>query len=241
MKKTRTQLRGICPVCGGLFATKDGRLVSHGYTLKFGFQSGACHGVTAPHLGHKDCPDWIKSYQSSLKEFEAETRAAMNASGVEPKRKRQLQRSLSGITYMQKLLEERLEKWQEVALIEVDLEVEEAEQRKEREANAQKVKAEREAKALEKEAKRKEREAKTAAKWEKICSQNTHQVELDGEIILEWQASYQSRTELERDHSKRINDHFDSVSMEIQERINASWRLIHRIRSIESGKQLHKY
>jgi len=126
MKKTRTQLRGICPVCGGLFATKDGRLVSHGYTLKFGFQSGACHGVTAPHYGHKDCPDWIKSYQSHLKEFEAETRQQIE-SGVESKVKRKLQRSLSGITYMQELLEERLEKWQEVALIEVDLEVEEAE------------------------------------------------------------------------------------------------------------------
>lgn len=49
---TRTQLRAICPCCFRQQAVDDAnRMVSHGYTLDYGYQNGICYGFRKPHFG----------------------------------------------------------------------------------------------------------------------------------------------------------------------------------------------
>lgn len=142
---------------------------------------------------------------------------------------------------MTELLAQRIMKWKPMPLMEIDVIAEDMELRHQREAAAEQKKAARAKQDEAKAAARAEREAKAAAKWAGICANNTHQIELDGELILEWQSSYNSRTELERDYSKRSGEYLASVFDDLQDRINASWRLVRRVRSLDTGKQLHKF
>ena len=48
---TRTQLRAVCPICFRDHAVDGGRMVSHGYTIDYGFQNGICYGHNKPHFG----------------------------------------------------------------------------------------------------------------------------------------------------------------------------------------------
>lgn len=51
---TRIQLRAICPVCFREHAVDGGKMVSHGYTLEYGFQNGICTGYRKPHFGTEE-------------------------------------------------------------------------------------------------------------------------------------------------------------------------------------------
>ena len=223
MNNKRIQQRGICPVCGGEYATKNGYMVAHGYTLKLGPQTNHCAGVDAPHFGSEEARQWIACYIVSL--------GTMRNVADKPRPFEQ------AIKYMHT----RLEQWKLAELREVDVDIEEAEQRKAREAAAEAKKLEKAAKEKKRIDAKAEREAKTAAKWAKLCSVNNHQIELDGEVIVEWQSTYNSRTELERDHYKRAGEYLAKAFDDVQDRIDASWRLIRRIRELESNKQLHKF
>lgn len=48
---TRTQLRAICPICFRQHAVDGQNMVSHGFTLRYGFQQGICSGYRRPHFG----------------------------------------------------------------------------------------------------------------------------------------------------------------------------------------------
>ncbi|UVD36582.1 hypothetical protein RCXUPER_164 [Rhodobacter phage RcXuper] len=48
---TRTQLRAICPICFRQHAVDGQNMVSHGFTLQYGFQNGICSGYRRPHFG----------------------------------------------------------------------------------------------------------------------------------------------------------------------------------------------
>ena len=48
---TRIQLRAVCPCCFRDHSVDGGRMVSHGYTLDYGYQNGICYGYKMPHFG----------------------------------------------------------------------------------------------------------------------------------------------------------------------------------------------
>jgi hypothetical protein len=48
---TRIQLRAICPCCFREQAVNVNLMVSHGYTLDYGFQNGICSGYRKHHFG----------------------------------------------------------------------------------------------------------------------------------------------------------------------------------------------
>lgn len=263
MMKTRTQRRGTCIYCGKQHAlSADSKMVAHGYTIEWHQQLGNCSGVGRVHLGHKDAPKEIQDIIASLKARVAtlpeeieEAKAIYdkcNKAGQGAYTYRELnklKRRLNGLISMQKQLpgviesrEKQLDNWKEKAPLLVDLDVEEAEQRKERQAAAQVKKEEKVAKELEKQLKAAEREAKSKAKWDGICSENLHQLELEGEVIAEWTSSYSDRDSLERDHYKRTSDFLASKYDDPMDRFWNAERVIHRVR--EPGgknKQLHKF
>lgn len=242
MTKTRIQLRGICPVCGGEFATRYDRMVEHGYTIQHGFQSGSCHGVRKFHLGHKDCPEWMKGYQAFLTNQHNETSERIANGSIDAKEARQLKRYLSSVAYMQERMSERLSKWQEKPLREVDLEIEEAEQRKERERLAEQRKNEREAIEAQKEGERIAREEKAAQnaakKLAEIRATGFVRIWFDGEVIREWtqENGFETEREFYNTCNELRNEHFKSLETgEHLDSFNVS-RYLYEMRSKPNGK-----
>jgi hypothetical protein len=86
--ETRTQLRGICPVCFAQQALRGGRrLVNHGYRRPQHWHSnvGECNGTDAPHFGTPDGRDYTKALAGRLlvQADEQERRADAVVAGTE--------------------------------------------------------------------------------------------------------------------------------------------------------------
>ena len=257
MTTTRTQLRGICPVCLSQHATKNGLMVSHGFTVGFGFQNNSCDGTEAPHLGSKDAPSFILSYgeklfenllkrQEYLTKLQAELETLTDL-GSRNKKSRFIQQTMKDVKMQDRLLtelKERHNNWKESDLVEVDLDVEDAEMKKAADLKRDEKRIQREAKAKEKEEKRIQREEKAKAKWDAILAENTHIVEIEGEVIAEWVQSYKTKRELELDHYDKVRKHFNDNNVEnhVQLGIIHGGLIAHRVRVIgKKGKQLHKF
>lgn len=226
----KTQVRGICTYCFGEFATKNGRMVSHGYSLNpFIGKLGECHGYRKPHYGS---PAAKAEIADTIKKLE-------NAKKEDPKQARKLAIIIDSLKL-------KLDEWKPRQLKIVDIDEEEKERRAE-------LKRTKEARARQKELAEKERQAKADArkkasekKWATICEQAIHQVELDGEIIAQWEQAYSNRSELERDHGDRAYTALkarypDTDGQFNQDRIYAGWRLINRVRTLDNKKQLCKF
>lgn len=78
---TRIQLRAICPCCFREQAVDGVRMVSHGYTLDYGFQNGICHGHHKPHFGTPEGRDYT-AQQATFTRAHADL-VARNADAVE--------------------------------------------------------------------------------------------------------------------------------------------------------------
>lgn len=258
MTKQRTQQRGICIMCGKEHALQDEKMVAHGYTIDHHQQHGNCSGVGLVHYGHTDAPQEImtalKRLERQLAELPSQITAkrnqlsTMKTSGCRRDELTAIKKELAGLQaatyqlprYIDWLKDLRIN-WEESPAKLVDLDIEEAEERKARQEAATAKKAEREEKAKQKAEKAAERKAKAAAKWNNLCKEQLHQVELDGEILIQWVASYSSRKELENDHYERCSEHLRNLD-DIQDRLYAASRAIHRIRENEGKhKQLHKW
>ncbi len=266
MTSTRTQERGICIYCGKEHAVQDDRMVAHGYTVEFHQQNGNCSGVGRVHYGHVEAPAEIergiaamrqsaKDLQLSvaIKEREIEQLRALpigqqdhqHTSILRSERFQLsvLKKSLASMPFQIEHMEKLLANWKEKPTRLVDLEVEEAEQRKARQSAAEAKKVEKAIKDQEKAQKAAEREAKAAAKWEKILSENIHQVEYNGEVLVEWVASYASRDEMEKDSSARCVKWFEDKGItDPTDRISMAWGFVYRVReNTPKKKQIHKW
>lgn len=261
MTKTRTQQRGICIYCGKEHAlAANETMVAHGYTLAYGGQHGNCTGVSRVHLGNVGAPSEIERAIIHLESFlsdlpnqiqacENELKSILNQEGNSStaRNQRQTLRDLkAGLIAIPQAIE-RLKSlkanWKEKAPRLVDLDVEEAEQRKAREAEAAQKKADKHEKAKAKAAAAEAREAKTAAKWALILAENLHQIEENGVVLVEWVAAYETRNAMERDHGERLSQWCDENGVnDTQDRIDMAWTVTMRVRN-NSGKnkQLHKW
>ncbi|EKO3439461.1 hypothetical protein NTE19_003353 [Vibrio fluvialis] len=261
MTKTRTQQRGVCCYCGKEHAlAANETMVAHGYTIEWNQQFGNCSGVGCVHLGHENAPEElksiIKSFEAQLErlpsmiEKKAQEIARYVDGGMPPKDVRIERRKIAQWERGLKIIPEEIERvkkqlanWSPKAPRLVDLDVEEAEQRKVREAEAAQKKADKHEQAKAKAAAAAEREAKAAAKWALILSENLHQIEENGAVLVEWVASYESRKAMERDHAERLSQWCDENGVnDTQDRIDMAWTVTMRVRE-NSGKnkQLHKW
>ncbi len=266
MTKTRTQERGICIYCGKQHAVQGGLMVAHGYTIDYHQQNGNCLGVGCVHYGHADAPaeiqrgiETMKQRRKHLplviadKERVIEQLKALpigqqdsQHTAILRSERHQLsalKKSLASMPFQIEHMEKLLAKWKEKPTRLVDLEVEEAEQRKARQIAAEAKKVEKAAKDEEKARKAAEREAKAAAKWEKILGENLHQLELNGDVYLEWVASYESRKAMENDHGQRFTAWFEENDTgDRDKRLDLIWNTMHRVRENSAkNKQLHKW
>lgn len=95
---------------------------------------------------------------------------------------------------------EKLTNWAKAEPIAVDLDVEEAEQRKARQAEAEQKKADKQAEKLAKEAKKAEREAKALLKEKaflnQLAQENYYYLYCDGELVSHWVATATSENEV---------------------------------------------
>ncbi len=66
---------GTCSVCGRNVKMKDNKIVDHGYTVKYGFQSGNCSGVGYDPI--EISPKGAVAYIKSLENFKATQEATL--------------------------------------------------------------------------------------------------------------------------------------------------------------------
>lgn len=85
-----TQLRAICPACFAQQATKNGRMVQHGYTRPQGWHQnvGTCFGVNKPHFGTEAGRDVVKGIADGLRrnatELDARQARLLSGDSTEP-------------------------------------------------------------------------------------------------------------------------------------------------------------
>ncbi|MCY9864933.1 hypothetical protein OTK49_20675 [Vibrio coralliirubri] len=242
MSQTRIQIRGVCSICGNLQALKGTALVPHGYDLHWGFQNQACAGTNEVHFGHKNAPKFIQKQIDFLKKEEQELPERIKNT-EDRKHKREQETILRRIPSIVAMLEQKIENWKEVDPIEVNIEIEEQELKAKRKAAAVKKAAEAATKKAEKEAKKAEREAKAEKKWKAILAKNYHCIELDNNMIVEWTAEYENRSQLENSHYDKTREYLDEKGItDHYERMSLVYRITHRVRSeTATGKQLHKF
>lgn len=240
--KTRTQLRGICPVCLKQHATKGGNMVSHGYTVGFGFQNNVCDGADAPHLGHKDAPAFIANYMGSIERSIEETAKKLEDSSLTLRMKGRLNNQVEMLKRFKEILAERKANWKEADLVVVDLDVEAQEEKSLKELRKKEREDARAAKKAENEKKRIEREAKSKEKWDGILAENRHIIEHKGDVIADWVGSYGSRKEMEDAHYETVRNHLDDIGADNMGRMHFVNNVIHRVKvNGNKGKQLHKF
>lgn len=66
---------GTCSCCGQNVKLDGGKIVMHGYTIRYGYQSGRCAGVGHPPI--EVSPDGAKAYLSGLRSYETRQKAAL--------------------------------------------------------------------------------------------------------------------------------------------------------------------
>jgi len=252
---TRIQLRGICPICLKEHATKNGKMVSHGYIIHWHTQEASCYGSHAPHLGHKDAIPFIEKAINNLEDektlfIPARIRELeKQLSKVEDHRTamkrglksniRELESKLKAIPETIEAFKKRIEDWKPAELRKVDVDIEEAEARKQRESDAS-AKKEAKAKAqAEKDARKAERERKAAEKEALLLSNQWRQVFFDGEMVLEYQASYSNSHELHRDFGDKARE-FAATSDKHKELESVRLKTISRTGQGKAGRQLEK-
>lgn len=242
-KSTRIQLRGICSVCGKQQATKHGDIVPHGYTIQYGFQSHECQGSHAVHYGHKDAPKFLREHAELVRKEATRLEERTEKEDLKPRELRKLNAQAQMMKNYADAMQERADNWKEQSLIEVDLEVEEASEKARKAAERKAAQEAKQAKDAEKEAKRLQREAKAKQKWDGILSENKHQVEVKGEVVKEWVASYENRNALENAHYDKLKEHLDELGVsDPMDRMGYAYHTTYRVRETAGkGKMLHKF
>jgi hypothetical protein len=271
MKNTRIQVRGECCICGKDHAVKGALLVNHGYTVRWGSINNVCSGANNVHYGHKKAPVYLASYIESLEDYLAnrlpEYLASAKARFLQAKSEHDAHEGYSGnlskrLSVAQReylefkadfevnlpaaiaMFSARKDNWVERDTYEVDLDVEEAEVRKAREAEAKAKKA---AKLAEKEVKDKakaEREAaafaKFEAKWEALSANNYYRLFYCGEVVESWQQTllvndYEIYQQL---HLRRAKHWLELNGTDIDQWGNSSYMLEIRTETDGGGKRL---
>jgi hypothetical protein len=211
--KTRIQVRGICPICTKQHAVSNNTyMVPHGYTISWGSFNGSCFGVNAPHLGDINAPAFIKTVilklenhlanlpgliQEAKEHLEGNTEKFSNTRKRRPmlRKIRELEHQLNHeIPHSITELKERIENWTEISTVEVDVDVEEAEQRKVREAANQIKKLEKETKQKEKDERKAAAAVKAQAKMDLLLSNQWRVIEVEGEVVAQWQERFENET-----------------------------------------------
>jgi hypothetical protein len=264
--KTRIQVRGICPICTKQHAVSNNTyMVPHGYTISWGSFNGSCFGVNAPHLGDINAPAFIKTailklenHLTNLPGFIQEAKERLEEfpekfSNTRKRRPilheiRELEHQLKHeIPHSITELSERIENWTEMSTVEVDVELEEAEQRKVREAANQIKKLEKETKQKEKDERKAAAAVKAQAKMDLLLSNQWRVIELDGEVIAQWQESFENETRI----MKRFREVLEPFLVElclagklsIEDIYYGNYKLNMRSRTEKDGKgkQLQKF
>jgi hypothetical protein len=271
MTNTRIQVRGECCICGKDHAVKGARLVNHGYTVRWGSINNVCSGASHVHYGHKDAPAFLASYIETLGVYLAkdlpEHLAKAKAGYLQAKSEHDANigysSSLSKVLSVAQreylelkadfevhvpaaiaMFSARKNNWVERDTYEVDLDVEETEARKAREAEASAKKA---AKLAEKEVKAKakaEREAaadlKARAEWDALSANNYYRLFYCGEVVESWQQTllvndYEIYQQL---HLRRAKHWLELHKSVIDQWGNSSYMLEVRTETDGGGKRL---
>ncbi len=207
VSRTRIQKRATCIFCGNDHAVRYGYLmVAHGYTLAWGGQHGNCAGFNQPHLGDKAAPqilkDIIESLKERLKALPAMIEETKKLLAAVPKTDynqrnnvaRQIREYKGELSHTPDAIEETkltLKNWKETPAYEIDLDVEEKEQREARQKAAQEKKDEKAKLKAEKEARIAAREAKAKANYVDPDQMFWRRFEINGEVVANYQDSYE--------------------------------------------------
>lgn len=267
MTDTRIQHRGTCAICGNDQAVKDDRMSNHGYTVEWNHFNDACYGSKEVHYGHKNAPAAIQKAIDSLKTFLVEKmpsildqakedlkdmRADKEASNFDLHRAKSRINSLTfqiekGIPAELHRLAERKASWKLADTYIVDVEKVAADERARKQAERD-AKLAAKAKAEEEKAERiKEREARALKKVQTLLANQWRQVEVNGEVVLEWQSSYAREGDYWRDMGDKLVEYFieQTVSgkLSVDDYYDKPYKIFFRSRTGEGkkGKQIDRF
>lgn len=124
--KKRVQLRGVCAFCGCTHATKKGRMVSHGYVKKVdGYSSPRsmteCYGVDLPHYGSPEIKTFLEKQIKVLK-LSLDFMPTRDPDVPDEVRSHE-QRRIAWIKQSIEFLTERLEQWEPMELVSIDVDI----------------------------------------------------------------------------------------------------------------------
>ncbi len=267
--KTRIQLRGTCAICTKQHAATDGKnMALHGYTVDWGMFNNSCYGARSPHLGHKDAPEFIASVVKKIEQHMIVLPKLIKEESVLLSEARELprnirnrklvtihERKVNSMIYQLEtempntieLLNERIKNWVESPLIEVDLDIEEAEERKAREAAAAIKKEEKAIADAEKAERIAARDKKAADKMALLLSNQWRVIELEGEVVAQWQESFENEYAIMDGFRKKLKPMIAERClkglMTIEDAYYGNYKLVLRSRTEKDGKgkQLERF
>ena len=225
----RTQKRGICPYCLKYIAvTESGNLADHGYRNINGYKAtNSCFGFTRHHLGHISAIEEMKNAIATFYDFMLNSKDAksINDCAIEIDRLKAL-----------------IVNFKEAQPISIDLDAIEKADREAKALAALEAKTARESKSVENLARSTERAEKARLKWLTILATNTHEIIKDKVVLISWIADYENRNDLEHDHYKRVADYMTKNGIsDFYDRVGFSEPIVHKVKSSDTGKQLHKF
>lgn len=267
MTDTRIQHRGNCAICGNDQAVKDGRMSNHGYTVEWNHFNDACYGSKEVHYGHKDAPAVIQKAIDNLNTFLVERMPSLLAQAKKDLKDLRadkevlsfdLHRAKSRITSLIFQIEkgipaelsrlaERKESWKPNDTYILDVEKIAAEERARKQAERDAKVAAKEKAENEKAARIKEREARALAKVQILLANQWRQVEVNGEIVLEWQSSYAREGDYWRDMGNKLVEYFIeqtiSGKLSVEDYYDKPYKIFFRSRTGEGkkGKQIDRF
>lgn len=237
----KIQELGICPVCTREQVVKNGKLVAHGYTIGYGFQNGSCFGSGKPHYGMKEAVEVLNQYIENIKVAINDIHERMPAAS--PHVLATLEQQLRIAPQLIDFVVERIASHEIKPTRTVNVEEQKRIDLAIREAKAQKAKTDKELAIDARAKKTEERKRKHLEKWSKILSENVHQVEVDGEVVVEWVSSYENESAVYFDSANRLREHLKSTGITDSDEISEiMFRRIGRVReNTPKRKQLLKY
>ncbi|WP_239449621.1 hypothetical protein [Pseudoalteromonas sp. MM17-2] len=230
--KSRIQNQSECTICGNTQAVKGHNMVAHGYTIRWGGQTGNCYGAFKPHYGHKNAPALLekaivdvqnelemaqgdlpyKEQEHAKLVAESEHRLAISESA---KALNHAKANIASLAATVEALSERLENWKEYEPRTVDVEALEAEERQKRHEEAQERKAEKAKAQAEKDAKAAARLTKAAEKHSKrlaeLAQENHYRLWYLGEVVSEWTAVVSSEKEMLEQYYQARDKHWSTI------------------------------
>ncbi len=267
MTDTRIQYRGTCAICGNDQAVQSNLMSLHGYTVDWNHFNYACAGSKEVHYGHSDAPALIQKTIDNLTLFLSERMPIILEQAVsdlaelrtdKTLKRIDLQPAMSRIAALQhqieygipqelKRLAERKANWKPLDTYEVDVEKEAAEEKARKKAERDE-KAAKKAQAEQEKAERiKQREEKAAEKARILLANQWRQIEINGEIVVEWQTAFDREGAYWRGMGDKLVEYIIEKTlageMSVDDYYGQGYKVFFRSRTGQGkqGKQLDRY